>query len=84
MTLADLEASLSMLRRQGVKAYTDIAGGGFTVEFFPAEPAPSPAEKPKGNEPDMCACGHPEHAHVNGYCVEGCEAAACKDKDEKP
>ncbi len=86
MTLSvdQLEQALAMLRRQRVRAYTDVAGGGFTVEFFPAEEQAMPLETKKlGAEPDVCRCGHPEHAHVNGYCIEGCVAAQC-DPEKKP
>lgn len=75
-TVEQLEKSLAMLRRQGVKSYTDVAGGGFTVEFFPEVATEEPA-KPS-NDPEMCACKH--HliiAHVNGLCVEGCTEAEC-------
>lgn len=82
MTLPELEASLAMLRRQGVKLYTDIAGGGFTVEFFATEAAPD-APKPSKDE-DLCACKHHLHiAHMNGHCVEGCTPEEC-NPEQKP
>lgn len=82
MTLPELEASLAMLRRQNVRQYTDIAGGGFTVEFFPTAAEPD-APKPT-NDPEMCACKHHLHiAHVNGLCVEGCEVSEC-NPEPKP
>ena len=78
LTVDQLKDALVMLKRQGVKSYSDTAGGGFCVEFFPAEPAAMPAESKKlSNEADVCACGHAEHAHVNGFCIEGCGAEQC-------
>jgi hypothetical protein len=78
---AELEQDLVALRRHGVKHFAQTPSG-FTVEFFPAVPVPEP-EKPKGNDPDICACKHPMHAHMNGYCVEGCDAKLC-EPGEKP
>lgn len=76
VTLPELEASLSMLRKQGVKTFTDIAGGGFTVEFFPTEVEAEAAKPSKDDE--QCACGHHLHIqHMNGLCVEGCTEEEC-------
>lgn len=81
-TLEDLEKTFVALRKHGVKTYADTAGGGFSVEFFPAESAPDEA-KPS-NDPEMCACKHSlPIQHVNGMCVEGCTPDEC-NPERKP
>lgn len=72
--------TLNMLKAMGIKKYAD--GTGLDVEFFANEP-PAPPEQKKKDEIDVCACGHPEHAHMGGFCVEGCDASKCNpQKDE--
>ena len=70
------EAGFVMLRKHGVKSYSDTPGGGFSVEFFLPEAQP---EMPKPtNNPELCRCKHHLHiAHVNGLCVEGCSTEEC-------
>lgn len=77
MTLADLTAAIDMLRSRGVSKYTDVAGGGFTVEFFAEQPKPGPVERTK--DEDICGCGHSKSAeHTNGLCiVAGCDPLKC-------
>lgn len=83
LTVDQLEQALVMLRRQGVKSYNDAPDGGFHVEFFPPEDKSMPESKDKKNETDVCQCGHPEHAHMNGFCVEGCFPEKCGIKAAK-
>jgi hypothetical protein len=85
LTADQLESALVMLKRQGVKSYTDTPGGGFAVEFFADEPPTMPGESKKlADEADLCACGHPEFAHMNGYCTElGCTPDRC-NPEKKP
>lgn len=79
VTVPELEASLEMLRRQGVKSFVDVAGGGFTVEFFPAptevrlEPAPK--------DEDVCRCGHAGYEH-GPLCLHGCDPLKCSPEDK--
>ncbi len=79
---AELEADLEALRRHGVKSFGQTPSG-FTVEFWPTE-APDVIREgdSKLAGPDLCRCGHPEHAHVNGYCVEGCNVEACSPAEK--
>jgi hypothetical protein len=82
---AELEADLVALRRHNVKSFAQTPSG-FTVEFFPAGPAPMPELDRKAaaaNDPDVCKCGHPQHAHMNGFCVEGCDAKVCEPEKTK-
>lgn len=80
LTVEQLDAALTMLQRRGVKSYSDTPGGGFAVEFFPAEP-PSMPDAPKSKqEVDVCVCGHPEHAHMGGFCVECGNAEKCESQ----
>jgi hypothetical protein len=73
LTVDQLESALAMLRKQGVKSYTDVAGGGFTVEFFPAEPPAMRESAKSAAEDDTCACGHHlGRDHMNGFCIHGC------------
>lgn len=80
MTLGELEASLAALRRQGVKSFTDVAGGGFEVEFFPesaGEQGPIPVT---GDAIDkLCRCGHfaSEHNATAALCTRGCDPEQC-------
>lgn len=83
---AELEADLVALRRHGVKFFTQHGDtGGFTVEFWPAaaEKMPELDKNAAKNDPDVCKCGHPQHAHMNGYCVEGCAPTVC-EPEKKP
>lgn len=80
MTLGELEASLAALRRQGVKSFTDVAGGGFEVEFFPesaGEQGPIPVMGDILDKP--CRCGHlaSEHNGEAGLCLRGCDPEKC-------
>jgi hypothetical protein len=34
------------------------------------------------NDPDICKCGHAQFAHMNGFCVEGCDAAKCGQEEK--
>lgn len=80
MTLAELTACMDMLRARGVSKYTDIAGGGFVVEFFPPQPPElkdaAPAVETK------CKCGHATYEHNAGLCILGCDPTKCAP--EKP
>lgn len=83
LTVRELVDVLSRLRGLGVRTYVDMPGRGFQVEFFPVEGREQPplATQPlKAPEAEMCACGHPEYAHPNGPCVEGCSAEECEPK----
>ena len=75
VTLADLTAAIDMLRARGVAKYTDIAGGGFTVEFFAEQSKPGPMERAAADE--KCACGHASHEHGGGLCLLGCDPTKC-------
>ncbi len=74
---AELEADLEALRRHGVKRFAQTPSG-FDVEFFAPVPVEMPKSDTKVQDPDICKCGHPQHAHMNGYCVEGCDATVCE------
>ena len=76
MTLSDLEAAVAMLRRQNVAKYTDIAGGGFTVEFWPQAVDVGPVEKSQAQD-TKCACGHASYEHNAGLCILGCSPEKC-------
>jgi hypothetical protein len=81
---AELEADLVALRRHHVKSFAQTPSG-FTVEFFAAAPAPMPDVDRKAaaaNDPDICKCGHAQFAHMNGFCVEGCDAAKCGQEEK--
>jgi hypothetical protein len=81
LTVEQLEDALAMLRRQSVKSYTDVAGGGFTVEFFPPEPAEMKAPTKKPVEDDTCPCGHHiGRDHMNGFCIHGC--STCNPEEQ--
>ena len=84
MTLPDLEAAVAMLRRQNVAKFTDIAGGGFTVEFFPAPIEAGPVEKSQAQD-TKCACGHAMHEHnaSAGLCLLGCDPEKCAGAEAK-
>lgn len=75
VTLAELAAAVDMLRARGVKNYGDIAGGGFTIEFFPApvDMKPEPASK----DESKCHCGHATFEHNAGLCILGCDPTRC-------
>lgn len=75
MTLAELDSALAMLKRQGVKSYVDVAGGGFEVEFWPSSPDFKPSEALK--DEDKCRCGHAQHEHNAGLCLLGCDPERC-------
>jgi hypothetical protein len=79
---AELEADLVALRRHHVKSFAQTPAG-FTVEFFPAAPAPMPESKEKAKDPDLCACGHQQFQHMNGYCVE-CPDGSSKCDEKNP
>lgn len=81
MTHAELMQAVDALRARGVKAYEDIAGGGFKVEFF----APQlPDEKPKAKvDEEKCACGHFHYEHTAGLCIKGCEPTSCSPEPTK-
>lgn len=75
MTIDTID-KLRVLRDLGVKSY---AQGEFSVEFFERPPppaAPVPALGKGQIAADMCSCGHPLYAHVNGACT----MAACTPK----
>ena len=87
LTVRELVDVLSRLRGLGVRTYVDMPGRGFQVEFFPVEGLDKrlaethsvdvPAKVP---DAEICPCGHPEYAHPNGPCVEGCSAEECEPK----
>lgn len=80
MTLAELTACVDMLRARGVSKYTDVAGGGFIVEFFP--PQPDVKGEPIAKHDERCACGHASYEHNAGLCILGCDPTKCAP--EKP
>lgn len=86
MTPEALDGVLSMLRRQGVSHFRDVPGEGFDVTFFPAQPASEPEQKPAAAVVDieLCKCGHPVHAHVNGLCIHSCDVEKCAPEEQKP
>ena len=80
MTTDELRLNLEMLRRMGVKSFVDVAGGGFSVEFFPAQPDAEPETKPVDHE--VCRCGHMGYEHgPAGDCLKGCLATACAPEE---
>ena len=82
MTEKALEDALKMLRRQGVKSYVDIAGGGFEVEFWPEPPKAAPVDDAP-SESDTCKCGHATHEHgSNGLCLRGCDPLRCSPEEK--
>lgn len=80
---AELAADLDTLKARGVKSFEQLPGGFFKVEFFTPAPAAMPEADKTQADPDVCKCGHPQHAHMNGYCVEGCDAKVC-EPEKKP
>ena len=32
-------------------------------------------------DPDLCRCGHPEHAHMNGLCIHACDVGRCSQPE---
>lgn len=73
--LVELENLFGVLRRARVKSFESLeamTGNKFSVEFLPEAPDTQP--KPFDLSPDveLCDCGHPMHAHVNGLCIHGC------------
>jgi hypothetical protein len=75
MTLPELTAAVDMLRARGVSKYTDIAGGGFVVEFFPS--LPDVKAEPAAELTEKCACGHALYEHNAGLCIQGCDPIKC-------
>lgn len=72
----------AVCRARGVRV-VDIPGS-IRLEF--AEPD-SGAKQPlvqtlKGVEPTNCKCGHPEHAHMNGGCILGCDPSECTPQEK--
>lgn len=81
MTLAEVTAAVDMLRTRGVKSYLDVAGGGFSVEFFP--PVVDVKAEPARPDESKCACGHASHEHNAGLCLLGCEPLKCSPEPQK-
>jgi hypothetical protein len=78
MTLPELEAAVMMLRRHGVSKYTDVAGGGFEVEFFAPVAVDADSAIERTGEDDLCKCGHAMYEHTAGLCIkEGCDPTKC-------
>lgn len=75
MTLPELTAAIDMLRARGVSKYTDVAGGGFELEFFPPQPAELKPEAPQLDT--KCKCGHAPYEHNAGLCILGCDPTKC-------
>lgn len=83
-TLPDLDSLLTTLRAKGVKSYR-ADDDRIELEFFPAVEVVA-AERPGPSVPpaDICRCGHPEHAHMNGLCVVGgCDPSQCAPPEAK-
>lgn len=78
MTKPDLLSLLGDLRAAGVQSYTDTPGEGFTVSFFPQEAVAAPMTDAKAQDNGLCACGHEEFKHMNGFCT----APECVDRPE--
>lgn len=75
MTDAEIEVVgrlADMLRAKGVKS---IDVGGCKMELEPSQPKAEPSTSQA--DPDICKCGCPEYAHVNGLCINGCEPSKC-------
>lgn len=69
------------LRSRGIKSYKgDFEGKTVELELGPAV-VPDP---PKSNEDpiDVCNCKCPTYAHVNGFCINGCEPSACIETEK--
>jgi hypothetical protein len=82
MTQAQLNNALDELRARGVKSYKDIAGGGFEVEFFEPQAAPSAKAAAKPVD-DNCRCGHhKDDEHQSGLCMRGCDPLTCSPAPE--
>lgn len=78
MTLSELEALCVVLRAQGVRVYQS---GDVRLELEP-HGTPEPT-KPETQDPDVCRCGHPTYAHVNGLCTMGCDVELCAPPAEE-
>lgn len=78
--IATISKLADMLKAKGVRVFR---GAGIELEFeAPAAPNVEP-DAPTA-DPDMCRCGHANHAHMNGLCVHGCEAEKCIPEDTAP
>lgn len=78
MTLAELESLCVVLRAQGVRVYQ---AGDVRLELEP-HGTPEPT-KTEAQDPDVCRCGHPTYAHVNGLCTMGCDVELCAPPAEE-
>lgn len=69
-----------MCRRHGVKS---IDVGGCKMELLPKEDTSAPAAKATDSE--LCRCGHPMYAHMNGLCTVsgGCDPSKCIDEEAR-
>jgi hypothetical protein len=65
------------------KRVTRFSGAGIEIELSLADDfeANSKATEVPVN-PDICRCGHPLYAHMNGGCIEGCEPDKCLSEEE--
>mgnify|MGYP001557757233 FL=1 len=66
-----------MCRAKGVRVL-DVPGS-IHLEL---EQVHAPMSTKPAVDPDVCRCGHPEHAHMNGLCIHACEPEKCVEQSE--
>lgn len=76
--MATIAKLCDMLRSKGVAIFE---GAGVKIEFGALESDVIDAHPGKTADVDMCRCGHPLYAHMNGGCIEGCEPEKCIDPE---
>lgn len=92
MTVEEARAWLDFLRTQGLSAFS--VDGMFSASFMPERPSAA-VNTPADTKASVdaleelmampgCPCGHPDHAHMGGLCLSGCDVSICAGPEDSP
>jgi hypothetical protein len=83
MTEAEISTIGKLIDLCRAKGCRVLVNDGFRIELGPVEEPPEKVSKKSAPPLDMCRCGHPEHQHTNGACLDGCEPQKCLPPEAK-
>lgn len=72
---------VDLCRAKGVRV---LKNDGFEIQLGePVEKMPAGPVK-AAVDPDLCRCGHAEHLHTAGACLNGCDPDKCLPPEARP